>query len=108
MIREAIELNPNNPFTYVSLGTIMYDAGRKRETQQAYEKAIAMDPHNFDAHYYLAHLFNEQHKMTEAAIEFEKAIAIDSTDADSHQQLDSIHLLMKRNVKEQEPVHRKK
>ncbi len=108
MIREAIELNPNNPFTYVSLGTIMYDAGRKRETQQAYEKAIAMDPHNFDAHYYLAHLFNEQHKMTEAAIEFEKAIAIDSTDADSHQQLDSIRLLMKRNVKEQEPVHRKK
>ena len=90
LIREALVLNPNDPFIYVSLGNIMYAMGKKVEAQQAYEKAISLDANNFDSHYYLAHLLLEQHKSKEAESEFQKALKIDSTDSDSHHQLDSI------------------
>ncbi len=98
-IREAIALNPNDPFAYVSLGTIMYEAGKKEDAQRGYEKAIELDANNFDAHYYLGHLFVEQHKVAAAEAEFQKALKIDSTDSDSHHQLDSLHRERRRNVK---------
>lgn len=90
MIRQAIELNPKDPFAYVSLGMIMYNSGKKDESKQAYEKAIALDQNNFDAHYNLAHLFLEQHKLPDADAEFQIALKIDSTDLDSRHQVDSL------------------
>jgi Tfp pilus assembly protein PilF len=90
IIQQAIELNPKDPFAYVSLGMIMYNDGRKDESQRAYEKAISLDKNNFDAHYNLAHLFLEWNKLSDAEGEFQKAIKIDSTDLDSRHQIDSL------------------
>ena len=90
VIKEAIQLNPDEVLAYINLGNLLDQVGKKEEAEKAYQKAISIDPENVRAHYNLGLLLAEQDKLIEAEKEFAKAIKLDPRDSDAIHQRDLI------------------
>lgn len=81
-LREALGIRPNDALTWINLGNLYDEEGKKQEAQEAYEKAISLDPDNARAHYNFGLLLIEDNKTEEARLEFEKARKLDPADSD--------------------------
>jgi tetratricopeptide (TPR) repeat protein len=73
---KAIQLNPNDGFSYASLGWAYYYGGDYPNAETAFKASIERDPNNAYFHLNLGLLYKKLNKLSEAKIELEKVLAI--------------------------------
>lgn len=83
MFLQALKLDPDDVQSYVNLGNLYDQQGKKDEARINYLKAISLDKENTQAHYNLGLLYNEQGRGEEARKEFRAVLSVDSTDQDA-------------------------
>lgn len=69
--QRAVQLDPNNPQSYISLGGTYYQLGKWTESQQQFQIAVSLKPDFANAHYNLGHALEQQEKLDEALREYE-------------------------------------
>lgn len=78
----ALVLDSTYAVTFINLGNLYDQQGRKAEALGAYKKAIALEPANSRAHYNLGLLYKDLGKDEDALAEFKNALRSDSADSD--------------------------
>jgi len=74
--RKAIELNPANDITYLSLGYLLRNLKRYEESEAAYRKAIELNPANAGAYEFLVRLLRLINRSEDAIPLLRKMIEI--------------------------------
>lgn len=75
-LRQAVDLQPDNPEARDSLGTALLEHGEVDEAMQHYRASVDLDPTRAEAHYNLGTAFLQKKQMDEAMAEFERALAL--------------------------------
>jgi tetratricopeptide (TPR) repeat protein len=75
LLKEAIEVNPDDPAAFVELGNYYQDLGRRAEAQPYFESAHALDPTNISLLVNLAEIATLSGD-TPAAIEYWQEVAL--------------------------------
>jgi len=76
--KTALELNPNDPITYLNLGQTYYYLGQKGDTTY-FDKAIELDENMFEAHFARGNALIYQEEYEQAIISLTRAIELEST-----------------------------
>ena len=82
--------------SWLNVGTLQRDLGRRSEAMSAYKKALALDPNNALAHYNLGVILDAEGSYDDAIEEYRSALTLDPTLADPRknpQILNNDHLL---------------
>lgn len=100
---EAIRLDSMDAMTYVNLGNLFDQQGKKEQAVVKYLKAISLEKENARAHYNLGLLYAEQGKLAEAKNELEEAMKADSTDKDARMQYNQVFKQFTEKEKNEKP-----
>jgi Flp pilus assembly protein TadD len=44
VLTEAVQVNPNNPYAFLNLGTVYQRTGRSDQAREIFERVVALDP----------------------------------------------------------------
>ncbi len=100
--RKAVDLDPNDPFTRLNLGTTLYLTGDTPGAIQQLEAAIALSPRFAKAHFTLGLLMEGDGRDQEALRRLTAAITHDPSYAEAHQSLADA---LRRNGRLEEALH---
>lgn len=75
-LREAVELDPDNPIFHNSLGVVLLELGQSAEAQVELQKAVELDPQYAEAHHNLGLTLAQQGKAEEAIAAYRKALSL--------------------------------
>ena len=73
---KALQIDPNNVDTYISLGTIYGELNQYQQAIASYGKALQMDPTNATAHYDIGIVYNRLGQNQQAMSYLEKAVEL--------------------------------
>ena len=74
-LRQAAELEPQNPLYRNAVGAVLLNVGRFPDAQAEFQKAVELDPTYADAFHNLGSAYAEQGKWDEAIGAYKKALA---------------------------------
>ena len=86
-----VQVVPNDPDNWVTLGNVYMEEGRKEEALRATTRAVEIDPSRADLHEARGHVLRALGDLREARGEFQRAMDIDPQDADARAELVSLH-----------------
>ena len=69
--QQSINLDPNNPQQYISLGGIYYQLGQWDNAQNQFQIAIALKPDYANSHYNLGHALEQKGDLQNALIQYQ-------------------------------------
>lgn len=78
----AIEIEPNDPSSYVSRGTTLLKAGLRTLALDDFNRAIDLDPYGASAYFLRGLAKFELAQIVEAIADYDQAILLDPSDAD--------------------------
>jgi tetratricopeptide (TPR) repeat protein len=97
MLEEALEIcargvgeHPRYASGYVVQGKCLYDAGRARDAQAAFDRVLELDPKNLVALKYLGILHSERGETRVARGYFEHILALDPGDRDIRSRMEDV------------------
>ncbi len=106
VIRDLVRQQPDNPDTYLLLGTALEFTDKLPEAEAAYRKAISLQPALVAAHYNLGVVLQDQDKLPEAEAAFRKAISLQPSYDEAHCDL-GVALQDQKKLPEAEAAFRK-
>lgn len=74
--RRALDLKPNWPLVYVTMGNVSQGRGQIEEAIQCYTKALEYNPNLAQAHANLGSMFYKQGKLESAITSYQQAISL--------------------------------
>ena len=74
-LRQAAEIEPQNPLYHNAVGAVLLNIGRFPDAQVEFQKAVELDPTYADAFHNLGSAYAEQGKWEEAIVAYRKALA---------------------------------
>ena len=95
LLKEAINIEPNNTSVLNNLGTACSELGEIKSSIEYYKKAIEIDPKNANAHYSLGLILYRSKDLKEAKVYLKKTINLQSNFALSFFVLANIHVDLK-------------
>lgn len=99
--QQSINLDPNNPQQYISLGGIYYQLGQWDNAQSQFQIAVALKPDYANAHYNLGHALEQKGDLQNALAQYQVVRALVSQDKASLEQIDKeIAALQNKNITE--------
>ena len=75
-IKEAVELDPNNPIFRNTLGVVLLNIGRAAEAEVELRKAVSLDGQYAEAYHNLGLALSGQSKVEEAIVQYRKALSL--------------------------------
>ena len=86
--QQSINLDPNNPQQYISLGGIYYQLGQWGNAQSQFQIAISLKPDYANSHYNLGHALEQKGDLQNALQQYQIVKALVSNDKLSLEQID--------------------
>lgn len=86
--QQSINLDPNNPQEYISLGGIYYQLGAWDQAQNQFQIAIALKPDYANSHYNLGHALEQKGDLQNALIQYQVVRNLVANDKTSLDQID--------------------
>lgn len=86
--QQSINLDPNNPAQYISLGGIYYQLGAWDQAQNQFQIAIALKPDYANSHYNLGHALEQKGDLQNALTQYQVVKSLVSNDKASLEQID--------------------
>lgn len=84
MLSDAIDINPNNPFSYNNIGYVLDKKEQKEYVEACYKRAIKIAPQVTLFYLSLAYHYMKERKFFEAEQYCKKAISLDSWEVKSY------------------------
>ena len=75
-LKEAVQLDPNNPIYHNALGVVLLDLGKPADAEAEFQRAVTLDPNYAEAHHNLGLSYAEQGRYEQAITEYRKAISL--------------------------------
>lgn len=75
-LREAVQLDPENPTFHNALGVLFLDLRKPAEAEAEFQKAVALDANYAEAHHNLGLSFAEQGRYDQAITAYRKALSL--------------------------------
>ena len=75
-LREAVQLDPENPTFRNALGVLLLDLRKPAEAEAEFQKAVALDANYAEAHHNLGLSFAEQGRYDQAIAAYRKALSL--------------------------------
>lgn len=85
--QQAINLDPNNPNQYISLGGIYYQLGQWDNAQNQFQIAIALKPDFANSHYNLGHTLEQKGDTQNALVQYQIVRTLVTNDKTSLEQI---------------------
>ncbi|OGH17980.1 MAG: hypothetical protein A3C22_00995 [Candidatus Levybacteria bacterium RIFCSPHIGHO2_02_FULL_37_10] len=85
--QQAINLDPNNPQQYISLGGIYYQLGQWDNAQNQFQIAIALKPDLANSHYNLGHTLEQKGDIQNALVQYQVVQSLVANDKTSLDQI---------------------
>ena len=95
-LRRALEIDPQLPGAYTTLGVVLSNTGRKAEAVDAWKRAVALEPSEFDALYNLIVTLTELGRRDEARPYADRYIA-EAPPAFYARDIERVRMLIGRN-----------
>ena len=86
--QQSINLDPNNPQQYISLGGIYYQLGSWDQAQSQFQIAIALKPDYANSHYNLGHALEQKGNLQSALTQYQIVRTLVIADKASLEQID--------------------
>ena len=86
--QQSINLDPNNPQQYISLGGIYYQLGQWDNAQRQFQIAISLKPDYANSHYNLGHALEQKGDLQNALQQYQIVKALVANDKVSLEQID--------------------
>lgn len=86
--QQSINLDPNNPQQYISLGGIYYQLGAWDQAQSQFQIAIALKPDFANSHYNLGHALEQKGDKENALAQYKIVKSLVASDKASVEQID--------------------
>ncbi len=86
--QQSINLDPNNPQEYISLGGIYYQLGQWDQAQNQFQIAIALKPDYANSHYNLGHALEQKGDLQNALTQYQIVRSLVANDKVSLEQID--------------------
>lgn len=86
--QQAINLDPNNPQEYITLGGIYYQMGQWDNAQNQFQLAIALKPDYANSHYNLGHTLEQKGDLQNALTQYQIVRSLVANDKASLDQID--------------------
>lgn len=86
--QQSINLDPNNPQQYISLGGIYYQLGAWDQAQNQFQIAIALKPDYANSHYNLGHALEQKGDKENALVQYQIVRSLVAQDKASLEQID--------------------
>lgn len=86
--QQSINLDPNNPQEYITLGGIYYQMGQWDNAQSQFQIAIALKPDYANSHYNLGHALEQKGDLQNALVQYQAVRSLVSNDKTSLDQID--------------------
>ncbi|MDP2638311.1 MAG: tetratricopeptide repeat protein [Candidatus Levybacteria bacterium] len=86
--QQSINLDPNNPQQYISLGGIYYQLGQWENAQNQFQIAIALKPDYANSHYNLGHALEQKGDLQNALTQYQIVRSLVANDQASLEQID--------------------
>lgn len=86
--QQAINLDPNNPQEYITLGGIYYQMGQWDNAQNQFQLAIALKPDYANSHYNLGHTLEQKGDLQNALAQYQIVRSLVPNDKTSLEQID--------------------
>lgn len=80
--QQSINLDPNNPQQYISLGGIYYQLGAWDQAQSQFQIAIALKPDYANSHYNLGHALEQKQDLQNALTQYQIVARLVANDND--------------------------
>ncbi len=75
-LKEAVQLDPDNPIFHNALGVLLLDLRKPAEAEVEFQKAVGLDPNYAEAHHNLGLSFAEQGRYEQAIAAYRKALSL--------------------------------
>lgn len=86
--QQSINLDPNNPQQYISLGGIYYQLGAWDQAQNQFQIAVALKPDYANSHYNLGHALEQKGDKENALVQYRIVRSLVINDKASLEQID--------------------
>ena len=86
--QQSINLDPNNPQQYISLGGIYYQLGAWDQAQSQFQIAVALKPDYANSHYNLGHALEQKGDLENALVQYRIVKSLVVQDKASLEQID--------------------
>lgn len=86
--QQSINLDPNNPQQYISLGGIHYQLGQWDNAQSQFQIAIALKPDYANSHYNLGHVLEQKGDKENALVQYQIVRSLVAQDKASLEQIE--------------------
>lgn len=86
--QQSINLDPNNPQQYITLGGIYYQMGQWDNAQSQFQLAIALKPDYANSHYNLGHALEQKGDLQNALVQYQIVRSLVANDKASLDQID--------------------
>lgn len=86
--QQAINLDPNNPQEYITLGGIYYQMGQWDNAQAQFQQAILLKPDYANSHYNLGHALEQKKDLQNAFVQYQVVRSLVANDKASLDQID--------------------
>lgn len=86
--QQAINLDPNNPQEYITLGGIYYQMGQWDNAQSQFQLAIVLKPDYANSHYNLGHVLEQKGDLQNAFAQYQAVRTLVAQDKASLDQID--------------------
>lgn len=86
--QQSINLDPNNPQQYISLGGIYYQLGQWDNAQNQFQIAIALKPDFANSHYNLGHVLEQKGDLPQALVQYGIVRTLVNNDKKSLEQIE--------------------
>ena len=86
--QQSINLDPNNPQEYISLGGIYYQLGQWDNAQSQFQIATALKPDYANSHYNLGHALEQKGDLQNALAQYQAVRSLVAQDKASLEQID--------------------
>ena len=90
LLQKAIQLNPNDPDTYINLGNALQEQGELTPAIASYNTALQLKPSYPEAHNNLGTALQEQGELTAAIASFKKALQLNPNNPDALNNLGTV------------------
>jgi len=86
--QQSINLDPNNPQEYITLGGIYYQMGQWDNAQAQFQQAILLKPDYANSHYNLGHALEQKKDLQNALVQYQAVRSLVANDKASLDQID--------------------